>query len=104
MKYGFKNDIIDNLNLIFANFEDINRVILFGSRAKGNYKLGSDIDLALIGENLNQKSVFRLQDKIEELNLIYKIDLVLVNKIDNKELLEHINRVGIVIYNKVTNE
>lgn len=104
MKYGLKTDIIDNLNLIFANFEDINRVILFGSRAKGNYKLGSDIDLALIGENLNQKSVFRLQDKIEELNLIYKIDLVLVNQIDNKELLEHINRVGIVIYNKVINE
>ena len=104
MKYGLKTDIIDNLNLIFANFEDINRVILFGSRAKGNYKLGSDIDLALIGENLNQKSVFRLQDKIEELNLIYKIDLVLVNQIDNKELLEQINRVGIVIYNKLINE
>ncbi|MBU0464798.1 MAG: nucleotidyltransferase domain-containing protein [Proteobacteria bacterium] len=55
MLYGLKNQVIEKINQIFARCQEVEKVILYGSRAKGNHKKGSDIDLTLIGENLNLK-------------------------------------------------
>ncbi len=68
---------------------DTAKAILFGSRAKGNYRRGSDVDLAIIG---NEREVaYRLN---EETNLPYFFDVIHLQKISNKALLEHIERVG----------
>ena len=71
-----------------ANRLDIKKILLFGSRAKGNYKKGSDIDLAIVGNE--RKFSYYLN---EETNLPYFFDVVNLEKLDNS-ILEHIKRVG----------
>lgn len=86
------NKIIEALKSI----PEIKRAILFGSRAKGTFKNSSDIDIAVVGEQLlNSKIVNRLLDKLEQINLPHQFDILNYHQIDSKELLDHIDRVGI---------
>ena len=74
-------------------------VVLFGSRAKGNYKPGSDIDLAVKGDRVSPRIVAQLADCLnEETPLPYFFDVVHYETLDNQALVDHIDRVGIVIY------
>ncbi|BDU51398.1 nucleotidyltransferase domain-containing protein [Haliovirga abyssi] len=98
MKYGLREKIIEELFEIFQENDKIKEVILFGSRAKGNFKNGSDIDLAIKGKNLNLVDLNKLLLKIDELDLPYEIDIIIYDKIKNIDLLEHIDRVGIALY------
>lgn len=72
--------------------------MLYGSRAKGNYKRGSDIDLTLKGDALGYRELLRLMDELDDLLLTYMIDLSIYCQIDNPALREHIDRVGVVFY------
>ena len=89
--YGLKEKELKELKQILSN-KHIGKAILFGSRAKGNYSVGSDVDLAVIG---NEKE---LSDALnEESHLVYYFDIVNLEKIHNKKLIKHIERVGKVI-------
>ncbi len=80
---------------------EIERVVIFGSRAMGNFKKGSDVDLALVGKNVDSKTVSRLKDNLnEECPLPYFFDILSYNDIANKELKEHIDNLGKIIYSK----
>ena len=81
-----------------ARTAHVQRALIFGSRAKGNYRTGSDIDIALIGPALTDAEQSSLEDRLEELMLPYTIDLCRVETIHNPALLEHIQRVGIQVY------
>jgi predicted nucleotidyltransferase len=89
---------INNVLFLLRKNSKINKIILFGSRAKGTYKTGSDIDLALIGPGLNLNDVLDASVEIEKLSLPYKFDLIIFEKIKEEALIEHIKRVGIVLY------
>ena len=85
----------------FMSFPEIDQVLLFGSRAKGNYRTGSDIDLAIKGKKVGPDLVFKLKSIFNErLPIPYEVDVVGYENLDHKSLQEHIDRVGIVIYNK----
>jgi len=75
-------------------------VLIYGSRAKGNFKPGSDIDFTLKGEKLTHNILSRINTKLDDLLLPCIFDTSLFNSIDNKELLDHISRVGKVFYKK----
>ena len=94
MPYGLQNTTIEAINSVFRRYQDIDEVILYGSRAKGNYKTGSDIDLALKGTNLSLTDLLKIENELDDLLLPYKIDLSLYHKINNSELIDHIQRVG----------
>jgi len=98
--YGLKENKIKKIQSVFANYSNIEKAILYGSRAKGNYRNGSDIDLTLIGENLDLSTLFKIENKLDDLLLPHKIDLSLFQKIENPDLVDHINRVGKVFYEK----
>ena len=85
--YGLSKVELETIKKI-ANSLNIEKIILFGSRAKGNYKKGSDVDLAIIGDE--RKFSYYLN---EETNLPYFFDVVNLKKL-NDEILEHIKRVG----------
>ena len=85
---------------MIAVFPNIDEVILYGSRAKGTFKNGSDIDLSLKGEQLNLDTLNSLSLKLDDLLLPYTIDISIYKMIDNADLIEHINRVGILFYKK----
>lgn len=76
---------------------NIDRAMVFGSRAKGNWRENSDIDIAVFGEGIN---VGLLVAQLDELPMPYKFDIVDYNSINSCALREHIDRVGIEIYTK----
>lgn len=78
----------------------IKEIILFGSRAKGTFNNGSDIDIALKGSNLNLKDILDATVEFEKLLLPYKLDLIILNRVKEPALTDHIKRIGIVLYKR----
>lgn len=85
---------------VFRCHPHINKVLIFGSRAKGTYLEGSDIDLAAIGENLSFDQLMDINIQLEDLGLLYKVDVVDYNKNAGTPLGEHIDRVGKIFYSR----
>ena len=100
MPYGLKNIELDNLNALFSKNGKIERVVLYGSRAKGNYKPFSDVDITLVGDELTHEDLNRVILAIDDLLLPYQFDISLFHILKNAELIDHINRRGIVIYER----
>ena len=98
MKFGLKENIIEQINSVFGEFPQIDEVIIYGSRVKGNYRPGSDIDFTLKGKNLNHYLMNSISLELDKLFLPYILDISDFNKISNRDLIEHINRVGEIFY------
>ena len=94
-KYGIPQSDLQQIVAILQNNPKIKEAILFGSRAKGNFESGSDIDIALKGIDLSLDDILKAKTEIEELFLPWKTDLVIYHRIQEKGLIEHIDRVGI---------
>lgn len=100
MKYGLKDTTIQKIQQVLAGFPQVEKAILYGSRAKGNYKPASDIDLTLVGPQLNLTIQHKLEWQLDDLLLPYKIDLSILHQISNPDLVDHINRAGVVFYER----
>lgn len=98
--YGLSEKAIEKLVGVFEQMPEISKVILFGSRAKGNFRNGSDIDLVLFGDKLDLKTLFKIEIALDDLMLPWKIDLVLHTTIDNPQLKEYISRIGKVFFER----
>lgn len=98
MIFGLKIATIQAIQDVFKKYPTVEKAILYGSRAKGNYRPGSDIDLTLVGKQLNLTTLQKIENELDDLLLPYKIDLSLHKQIQNKELLDHIERVGKVFF------
>ena len=96
---GLNETEIKSVCEVFKNNSKISRAVVFGSRAKGNYKPYSDIDIALWG-NLDVPDIEYVSCLLDELPTVYKFDIAAYEKIKNKMLRDHIDRVGVTIYNK----
>lgn len=102
-QFGLKDDQIDAIHQCFKHFEGIVEVIIYGSRAKGDFRNGSDIDLCIIDDGrLTFKDLLQIQVQLDELMLPWKMDISLLKQIDNDELVERIERVGKVFYSRKT--
>lgn len=97
--FGLKEEHIDAINNCFGQYPGIEQVMVYGSRAKGNYRPGSDIDLTIVG-HIDFGQMLRLETEIDDLLLPYKLDLSLLHTISDPDLLDHIQRVGQVFYDK----
>ena len=98
-KVDLPQDIISQLISIFSAYPEIERVIIFGSRALGNAKPGSDVDCAFSGKNLTSKLVSRIQNYLEEDTLFpYFFDCIHLEATQNEDLLEHIKTYGVDLY------
>ncbi len=100
MKFGLKESVIQRIQNVFAAFPEVDEVVLYGSRAKGNYRPGSDIDLTLKGENLNLSAINKISSQLDDLLLPYTFDLSVYRSIDNLALIDHISRAGVSFYKK----
>jgi len=98
MKFGLSDSVIEELQDIFRRHKNISKVLIFGSRAKGNYRDGSDIDLVAIGNNLDYNQIIKILTEIDDLELLYSVDLLDYSKIIDTPIGDHINRVGQVFY------
>lgn len=102
-RFGLKAKNITKINEIFTFHTEVEQVILYGSRAKGNYNHGSDIDLTIKGKNLNFSKLLKIEMELDDLLLPYKIDLSIFKQIENPALISHIQRIGIVFYHNNLN-
>lgn len=100
MKFGLKEEVIKRITKVFADFAEVDEVLLYGSRSKGNFRPGSDIDLTLKGDKLELSVLNRISLRLDDLLLPYTFDLSIYHYIKDKELLDHIARVGTVFYKK----
>lgn len=98
--YGLSDTVITDICSVFRRFPNVDKVLIFGSRAKGTYSDGSDIDLAAIGEDITFNQLMDINIQIEDLGLLYKVDVVDYNKNIGTPLGSHINRVGKIFYKK----
>ena len=98
---GLSVSTIGKIQSVFGQYPQIDSVILYGSRAKGTYRPGSDIDLTInlkpdVKPDLSLHH--RIASQLDDLDLIYTIDLSFHQLIENPDLIEHIDRVGIRFY------
>lgn len=85
---------------ILANEPKVEKAILYGSRAMGTYKNGSDIDLTLVGPDLDYTALAALSGALDDSDIPYMVDLSILAQIKNPSLVDHIQRVGKVLYQR----
>ncbi len=91
MKFGLNDSTVKKIHHVFNSYDQVDKVIMYGSRAKGNYRTGSDLDQKLCAE---------IADDLDELLLPYMIDLSIFEQLKHFDLKQHIERVGQVFYQK----
>ena len=99
-KFGLSETTVEKICKVFAEFPAIEKAVLYGSRAKGNFREGSDIDLTLYGVELSKDLRSNVACALDDLMLPYTIDLSVFDTLNHAELKEHIERVGVLFYKK----
>jgi len=99
MEFGLSENIVNILKKFFSTFPEIEEVKIYGSRAKGNFRKGSDIDFAIYGD-ISFRLLAQISGEIEELATPYKYDVTDYKTIENPDLKDHIDRVGKLFYRK----
>ncbi|NOQ35358.1 MAG: nucleotidyltransferase domain-containing protein [Methylococcaceae bacterium] len=97
---GLTSEILTTLEEIFKQHSNIEKVVLYGSRAKGTFNERSDIDLVAYGKDISRFLIADIMLDLDDSNIPYLIDFQSYHDLKNQKLIEHINRVGIVIYKK----
>jgi predicted nucleotidyltransferase len=98
-QFGFKQGDLETIVQMISKFPEIERAVIFGSRAKGNFRAGSDADIAVW--TINNDAVWQLAGILNDETLLpYKFDVLNYDKVDNPELKDQINTSGLEIYQK----
>lgn len=100
MKFGLEQKIIDKLIAVFEQHSKVDKALVFGSRAKGNNRSDSDIDIAIKGQDLNTDDILSMSVAFEEKGISHQIDLINYETINEPDLKDHIKRVGIELYSR----
>jgi predicted nucleotidyltransferase len=100
MNHGLSDQTVERIVTVLAHYPEIEKAVLYGSRAKGNYRNGSDIDLTLFGDGLNFSLLTRLDNELDDLLLPYKFDISVFANLTHPDLIDHIRRVGVALYEK----
>lgn len=101
MKFGLKTKDLDQITAIIRTFPEVTQAIIFGSRAMGNHKNGSDVDIVLKGTLITDKIVTQINYQLNEVLLLpYFFDVVHFESIENQDLVEHINQYGQVFFKR----
>jgi predicted nucleotidyltransferase len=98
MMYGMEEGELQLMQSIFAQTPHLQKVVLYGSRAKGTNKPFSDVDITLVGDELTQDDLTDVMYRLSESSLPYFCDVSLFSNLDNSALIDHIQRRGKVIY------
>jgi predicted nucleotidyltransferase len=104
MKYGLQSATIEKINSLLSHYPQVEEAILYGSRAAGNYRNGSDIDLTLYGAALTFGTLNKIIDDLDSLFLPYTIDLSIFANISDPDIIDHIRRVGVTFYKRMSEQ
>jgi nucleotidyltransferase substrate binding protein (TIGR01987 family) len=96
--------LMNKIKMIAFNYPNIYKMILFGSRARGDFRSSSDIDLAIFSKYESNLEVANFTNDIERLDTLFKFDIVFINPGTDEKLLDNINKEGIVIMERLSNK
>ena len=96
--FGLSDSVVEDIRRVFKQHPNIRQVFIFSSRAKDTYHNGSDIDLAAVGEGLTYNQLMDIAIQIEDLGLLYKVDVLDYQKQKETPIGAHIDRVGRIFY------
>lgn len=100
-RYGLSGATIQKICAVFVRYPQVEKAVLYGSRAKGTYKNGSDIDLTLCGgSDLTLDTLCRIRDELDDLLLPYAIDVSIFRDLGDPAVVDHIQHVGVPMYEK----
>ena len=101
MQHGLSTQTLQKIRDVFVRYPQVEEAVLYGSRARGDYKNGSDIDLTLRGgTELTHTILSQIANDLDDQLLPYTIDLSIFKNIRNLEMIEQIKRVGVALYKK----
>ena len=101
LRFGLKEVTIEKICGVFAKYPPVEKAVIYGSRARGNYKNGSDIDLTLHGgADLTMNIMYKILVEIDDLLLPYTIDRSIFHTLKDPDFIDHIQRVGLTFYEK----
>jgi uncharacterized protein len=98
MNPGLPQTAVERIREVLAHYPAVEKAVLYGSRAKGTHRPGSDIDLTLCGSSLDHTQLTRIENELDDLLLPYQMDLSIFSELTHPALLDHIRRVGVTIY------
>lgn len=98
MTYGIKEEYWNKLESVFRNHKNIEKVILYGSRAKETNRPYSDVDIILVGENIENREFCNILNEIDDLLLPFIFDISVNYTISNVNLIDSINKTGVIVY------
>ncbi|HHU25014.1 MAG TPA: nucleotidyltransferase domain-containing protein [Bacteroidales bacterium] len=98
--FGLSDEVIADLCAVFRQYPNVQEVLIFGSRAKGDYRNGSDIDLAIKGDNTTFGDLMDISCDIDDLGLLYKVDLLLYAQEKETPVGQQIDATGKLFYRK----
>ncbi len=99
-EFGLPETTTGTIRRILAEVPTVERAVIYGSRAKGNYRPGSDIDLTLFGPDLDLDILGQIAARLDESPIPYQVDLSIFDRLDHAELRAHIERVGKLFYER----
>ena len=101
MQHGLSDQTLQKIRDVFVRYPQVEEAVLYGSRARGDYKNGSDIDLTLRGSTeLTHTILSQIANDLDDQLLPYTIDLSIFKNIRNPEMIEQIERIGVALYKK----
>lgn len=99
LENGLPKSVLPKIRAVFDHCPQVEKAVLYGSRAKGAYKNGSDIDLTLRGGvDLTLNVLCKIANDLDDLFLPYTIDLSIFHDISDPDMIGHIERVGVTVY------
>ena len=99
-KHGLASKTLALITGVLAAFSQVEKAFLFGSRAKGTHKAGSDIDLALVGANLDWDIIGRISSALDDLPIPHRFSVIMLNERTDSEVAAHIRRVAIPLFER----
>ncbi|KAB1062022.1 nucleotidyltransferase domain-containing protein [Salibacter halophilus] len=100
MDHGLTQFTIDRIREILGRYPQVQKAILFGDRARGDYGDKTDIELALEGDDIDISLLFMIDNDLVDLLLPYEVDLIRLSRVKNTELKEHIEEEGVSLFEK----
>jgi predicted nucleotidyltransferase len=99
MEYGLTERTFNMLNAIFRKYPGVKQAVLYGSRAKGKYRRGSDIDISLKTDDaFTRTDLLHIAGDFDDSDMPYFIDVSIYDRLSNPDLKAHIDRVGKILY------
>jgi predicted nucleotidyltransferase len=101
VKYGLSDRTLATLDSIFKKYSGVRQAVIYGSRAKGNYRDGSDIDITLKTDgSFTFTELLRISGDFDDSDMPYLVDVSLYHELSNPDLIEHIDRVGKILFTR----